>query len=243
MFSRHSLQPFALSRRHISSVTDIYEKAIAEENIWQCIDRLKRIRLGPKLESGAFKNRAASVVVPFCHDPANGKPCILITERSLSLSKHRGEMCFPGGFEEKNDTDFVHSACRELVEEIGADPADIHVYGSVNPISFKDFALHPVLGYLKLSDKKPLKINKDEVEKIYLVPIAELAEEKNWHYTKWKNGWTTPVFFVNQNNVCQADRNTNVPRIWGMTSSILYIVMANLMPKHFRFDSNCLNRG
>src|SRR5690606_12616392 len=94
---------------------EAYRRAISEENILKCIERMKRIRLG----GGGGKNmpNRASVLVPFCFDPRSGKPAILFTQRSFSLQKHKGEICFPGGFEEAGDRDVIDSAVRELIEE------------------------------------------------------------------------------------------------------------------------------
>lgn len=176
----------------------------------------------------------ASVLVPFCIDPHTGKPAILFTQRSFSLQKHKGEICFPGGFEEAGDRDVIDSAVRELIEEIGVRREDVHVYGALNPVPFREIELHPVLGHLTLG-RGELKINPDEVDSVHVVPLDLLTDSANWHRTQWAHGWTTPVFL-------HPSGHPN-PRIWGMTGSILYLLLANLMPRQFHFDTAFLSRG
>ncbi|KAH9501505.1 nudix (nucleoside diphosphate linked moiety X)-type motif 8, variant 4 [Dermatophagoides farinae] len=208
------------------------DRNINEQNLRKCIERMKRIRLGGRLRSDStMKN--ASVFVPFCHDLTTNEPAILFTRRSFTMTKHKGEVCFPGGLEEECDESLIESAIRETIEEIGVNRSDLKVYGELNPIPFNDLALYPVLGYLKLHNTlDQFKLNPDEVQSIHIIPITRLLNMKFWFKTHWRSGWTTPVYKDDEN-----------PRIWGMTGSILYMLLANIFHGHFQFDSSYLNRG
>lgn len=201
------------------------------------IERMRRIRLGKlpptPIHTNSKSGKSASVFVPFCHHRLTGKPSILFTRRSFKLSKHKGEICFPGGFEESTDRDVVHSAVRETIEEIGIAKEDITVYGALNPIPFNTFPLYPVLGYVNLQTAD-LKLNADEVDSVHVIALEEIALKSNWYRTKFSHGWTTPVFL---------DAERRHPRIWGMTASILYLTMSNLVPEIFEFDFEYLWRS
>nr|XP_027204515.1 probable nudix hydrolase C6G9.05 [Dermatophagoides pteronyssinus] len=205
---------------------------INEQNLRKTIERMKRSRLfGGRLRSDSVMKKAA-IFVPFCHDSSN-VPAILFTRRSFTITKHKGEVCFPGGLEEDCDDTIIESAIRETIEEIGVNRSDIKIYGELNPVPFNDLALYPVLGYLKLHNNlNQFKLNPDEVQSIHIIPITRLLDMKYWLKTHWRSGWTTPVYKDKEN-----------PRIWGMTASILYMLLANIFHEHFQFDSSYLNRG
>jgi nudix motif 8 len=55
-------------------------------------------------------SKRASVVIPLLHH--NGEPSVLFTKRSVSLRRHPGEVCFPGGMVEDNlDKTIVDAGC------------------------------------------------------------------------------------------------------------------------------------
>ncbi|KAF7488696.1 Mitochondrial import inner membrane translocase subunit Tim16 [Sarcoptes scabiei] len=214
----------------VSEITaEKLNQTISKENIEKSIARLKNLRLGPKIRTDA---RQASIFIPLCHNK-DKLPSILFTRRSFTLSKHKGEVCFPGGMEDEEDDNIVESAVREMIEEIGVDRNRIEIYGTLNPIAMNDLALHSVIGYLRIDHQNPKEfvLNPNEVDSIHIVTMNELIDEKNWFMTQWRNGFTTPVFLAREH-----------PRIWGMTASILYILLGNIVPEHFKFDWSYLNR-
>ncbi|KAJ6217407.1 hypothetical protein RDWZM_008564 [Blomia tropicalis] len=226
-------RPFSNGNHYQTTTLINYENAISKQNIMDTVERMKKIRIGGKMSSRAKNSgKSASVFVPFCHDE-NGQPSLLFTRRSFKLSNHKGEICFPGGFEEKQDKDVIDSAVREMIEEIGVHQSDIEVYGALNPIPFRTFPLHPVIGYVNLNSNRQLTINESEVDSVHIISLEEICQKHNWFKTKFTHGWTTPVFL---------DIDRKHPRIWGMTASILYIMMANLVPEHFHFDYEYLSR-
>ncbi|OTF78577.1 DnaJ domain and NUDIX domain hydrolase-like protein, partial [Euroglyphus maynei] len=173
------------------------DRNINEQNLRKSIERMKRIRLAGRLRSDSVMKKAA-VFVPFCHDSSN-VPSILFTRRSFTMTKHKGEVCFPGGLEEDCDESVIESAIRETIEEIGVDRSDMKIYGELSPIPFNDLALYPVLGYLKLSNTSDqFKLNPDEVQSIHIIPITRLLDMKYWLKTHWRSGWTTPMMKIHE---------------------------------------------
>lgn len=245
LFTTRRLFSNILSYRSLSSSLspDLFETAISEANLRATIERMQKFNLGSKKSStattGKKKNGTASVFIPFCHDPHTGKPSILLTRRSYALSNHRGEVCFPGGFAEAVDGGSPEEvAIRETLEELGSvRREDIIVYGAMPSIQFNAFPLTPVIGTISLDASRwPLAVNTEEVESVHLVPLEALVKPENWRKTVFSHGWTTPVFLdISEPKVH--------PRVWGMTSSLLYVTMASLMPEVFHFDFEYLWRS
>jgi len=75
-------------------------------------------------------DRLAAVLVPIIVSPA---PSIVFTRRAADLSRHPGEISFPGGLVEPGET-LVAAALREAREEIDLDPALPDVVGALSPV-------------------------------------------------------------------------------------------------------------
>ena len=87
---------------------------------------------------------AASVLIAIVQHP---RPTVLLTQRSLHLSSHSGQIAFPGGKADAADADAVATALREAQEEIGLDPKRVRVLGAlpVYPTN-SSFLITPVVG-------------------------------------------------------------------------------------------------
>jgi 8-oxo-dGTP pyrophosphatase MutT (NUDIX family) len=78
--------------------------------------------------------------------------------------------------------DFKEAAIRETYEEIGIDIEDIEVIGELDYVTRENnFILYPYIGILH-TDINSLKINEDEVEKIFTVPIKFFVETEPEEY-------------------------------------------------------------
>ena len=80
--------------------------------------------LAPHLERdprpvAAQGDRLAAVLAVVVGDD---EPALLLTERAASMSRHAGEVSFPGGLAEPEDPDLRATAVRETHEELGIDP-------------------------------------------------------------------------------------------------------------------------
>ena len=76
-------------------------------------------------------------------------PDITFTERAANLRTHPGQVAFPGGGRDSSDRGPVDTALREAQEEIGLDPAVVHVMGRLPEASVpvSSFAVVPVVGW------------------------------------------------------------------------------------------------
>ena len=158
----------------------------------------------------------------------------MFTLRSSQMGTHKWEISFPGGKESNVDEgDIVKTAIRESIEEIGISEKIIQPFGSLKPITSNNgnLAVYPVLSLVHLNFNSNAKVfypNTSEVEDIFLLPIREACNPKHWHYTRWKHGIVTPVYYDKVFNGIQ------VPRIWGLTAGLLYFIMHGLALNHFR---------
>lgn len=219
---------------------NIFEDAISERNIFETIDRLKKINLyemsshlRPSPSQTGNLSRKSAVLIAFCHNKSQ-EVSILFTLRSSNVA-HKGQICFPGGVEEGDDkSDPIRTAVRETVEEVGIEEGRIKTFGELNPFPGPQLrsqdrnvnnVVHPVLAYVDLKQVQ-FNINQDEVEKVYLVPLKNLCKESNWYTTQWRGGWTTPVFL---------DKSSEMVRIWGLTAGILHVVLTGLLPGQYNF--------
>jgi 8-oxo-dGTP pyrophosphatase MutT (NUDIX family) len=75
--------------------------------------------------------RLAGVLVPLV---GGGPPSVVFTRRTAHLSRHAGEISFPGGLQHDDDTDLRATALRETHEELGLDPSAVDVLGALPPV-------------------------------------------------------------------------------------------------------------
>ena len=61
---------------------------------------------------------------------------MLFTKRANTLRSHRGEVCFPGGRRDKNET-IEETALREAAEEIGLPVEAVDVWG-ITPVKVQN---------------------------------------------------------------------------------------------------------
>lgn len=105
-----------------------------------------------------------------------GTPSLLFTERARSLSRHAGEVSFPGGLADPDDVDLAATALRETYEEVGIDPDAIHVLGALPSVHtfVSGILVTPFVGAIR--DLPPLRVAAAEIERVVSVPVDRLAE-------------------------------------------------------------------
>ncbi|WP_342431878.1 CoA pyrophosphatase [Neobacillus sp. FSL H8-0543] len=107
---------------------------------------------------------------------------VLFEVRSLELRRQPGEICFPGGRIDVDDTDEKSAAIRETVEELGIDKANIsEVYPLDFMISPFGMMIYPFVGLI--DNPENIQPNPTEVGEIFTVPLTYFInnEPKIYH--------------------------------------------------------------
>ena len=143
--------------------------------------------------------------------PDNDNIHFFLTLRTETVDHHKGQISFPGGVQEHNET-LEHTALRETMEEIGIKPESISIIGKLTPlfIPVTGFEIFPFIGW---SGNKPVtKIQDKEVEKIIVASISDLIDEQNHKIKKTK---------IRNIPVSMPYYDLNGETVWGATSMIL----------------------
>jgi len=136
-------------------------------------DNLKSILstpINPKIKYDPCYRLASVLVVIY------GKiPTIIMTEKPKSMKYHAGEISFPGGKFDSNDSDLLDTALRETSEEIGLDISRDEVAGQLIPVKTLNSGFL-ILPFVSVLEKIPPLVMNSEVEKILHMPLNPLLK-------------------------------------------------------------------
>ena len=127
-----------------------------------------------------YKNmKRAAVLIPLVKK--DNSYSILFELRSKTMKRQPGEISFPGGIIENNES--PKEAClRETFEEIGIKEEDIDIISPLDVyVSHANLIIHPYLGLIKNTDN--LNLNESEVDHVFLVPLNYLLDYDVTCYT------------------------------------------------------------
>lgn len=172
--------------------------------------------------------RRAAVLVPFCDmqpgGGGGGGPSLIYTVRTDNVGSHKGQVSFPGGHIEPDESP-EHAAVRELQEELGQPDLVVEVLGSLEPLpAITGTMVTPVLGFLPgVTDLVAVAstASTDEVAEVFAVPLAELMDRANQGTDSLtlKNGATIEVPFFNGGG----------HKIWGLTGTMTHTVLRKVV--------------
>lgn len=195
---------------------------------------------------GKFKNVVASVLIPIVI--LKDEIYIILEKRALKIPQG-GEISFPGGKFEERDITSENTAIRECIEELGISRNKISVYGKFGTlINHNGVVIDVYIGKINIQNLSDLEYNKDEVEKVMLVPLKFFANNsprvekiaiKNIplfsteemklperYYGEW-NGRDKVMYFYSFEG----------ETIWGMTADIIYDFVSILKNKLYGGNS------
>ena len=151
----------------------------------------------------------AAVLVPLfrkdedCH--------LLFTKRSHQVKFHKGEISFPGGVVDEEDSELEKTALREAFEEIGLKEDDVQIIGVLDDIvTITEFIVTPIVGLFPYP--YPFKVSESEIAELIEVPLAFLLDEDCFSEREIIRGTGKEIVYAYQykNHI-----------IWGATARIL----------------------
>lgn len=149
-------------------------------------DEASDFDLNPDMARDGRALADAAVLVPLI--PRAGGVDVLLTRRTDTLTKHAGQVAFPGGRCDPGET-AVETALREAEEEVGLDPA------LVRPLALADryvtgtgYRIAPVVAFVQ--DGFTLQPSPDEVAEVFEAPWPWLMDRANAavHARDWAGG-------------------------------------------------------
>ena len=145
--------------------------------------RRYRERFAPELSFGRHHGpspedaRRAAVLILFY--PHQGEWKLPLTLRPDTLPDHPGQICFPGGAREPEETDAA-CALREMSEELGVFVDSRHLLETLPPIYVYNshFLVQPIVAVVP--DRPSFLPNSAEVAEVLEVPALDLLDESRY---------------------------------------------------------------
>ena len=158
-----------------------------------------------------FTGKPAAVLVPLFEEDGNAR--VILTRRSDRLRSHTGEVSFPGGRLDPEESQLA-AALREATEEIDLAPEAVDIVGQLEPLATLSSrsGITPFVGVL---DHRPtLTPNPEEVDHVFDVALADLMDPAVYREERWDTPWADdrPVHFF------ELPDDT----VWGATARILH---------------------
>lgn len=138
-------------------------------NIGNIENKIKNIK--PYI-NGWERMRRASIIIPLVE--INNDVYILFEVRAKKLKSQPGDICFPGGKIDDNETP-KQAALREMSEELGVKNIDI-LNELDTVVRYDGIIIHPYLGIIK--DIKEINISESEVDHVFYVPLEYLLKHE-----------------------------------------------------------------
>ena len=175
-----------------------------------------RDRLRPVLDPSPHASfgpdsRPAAVLIPIV--VSTDEPRLVFTRRSDQLSRHAGEISFPGGLVDAGES-LSTAALREAEEELGLAPDDVELLGALEPVHthVSGMLIVPFVGLLWRDPR--FTPNADEIAEVLEYPLADLVKRASIEEFEHEGRRF-------QTNVFDMDGQV----IWGATGRILQMFL------------------
>ena len=172
--------------------------------------------LNPGWRAAAAEQGRAAVLAPIVERPEG--PTMLLTRRAEAMTRHAGQIAFPGGRLETGESAEA-AALREAEEEIGLAPERVTLLGRSSAYrTVTGFAITPVVGIV--TPPFNLTLNRAEVSEAFEVPLAVVLDADRYErrFQEFDSG--RRYFYA----VAHDERV-----IWGATAGMLRALRARLL--------------
>jgi 8-oxo-dGTP pyrophosphatase MutT (NUDIX family) len=132
--------------------------------------------------------RPAAVLIALWQ--SGGETRLILTKRASHLQHHPGQIAFPGGKLEQDDSGPEAAALREAEEEIGLQRDNVTVLGCLPAHeTVTGFSVIPVLG--RVREGFAFRPDPSEVEEVFSVPLPHVLEVDRYSIEKrlWRGAW------------------------------------------------------
>ncbi|EDV92400.1 GH24896 [Drosophila grimshawi] len=201
---------------------DDFSLLLTEEQRQRCMEQLRNVPAFPRPKSltpNRNEKNSAAVLIALCLEQHSNEISLLYTRRSRHLRSHSLQISFPGGKRDESDASFEECALRETEEEIGLPRERIQIWGEASALHLpRTASIVPVVGLVPDFHVTQLKLNLDEVEEAFSIPLNTLIRPTVARHTQFRSGYSGPTFVVDQ------------LRIWGITGYLTYWFLRCLLP-------------
>ena len=122
-----------------------------------------------------------AVLVPLVEE-ADGSLSLLYEVRAGTLRRQPGEVCFPGGRIEGDETS-DQCALRETFEELAIPAEEVQLLGPLDFLVHRaGFFMYPVLGKVSRAGVAQMRPSPAEVGEVFRVPLAYLLDHPPMEY-------------------------------------------------------------
>jgi 8-oxo-dGTP pyrophosphatase MutT (NUDIX family) len=180
--------------------------------------RLRSVLLDPA-EAAALDVHGridAAVLVPLYLD-ASGELHAVFTRRRDDLRRHAGEISFPGGRQDDDESDLRLTALREAEEEIGLPASAVELVGALQPTPTiaTNYAVYPFVGLIEPGHR--WKPSAAEVQEVLELALSDLqAGYRRQRMLRRGVPFRTDVYVVGDD------------LIWGATARMVADLLARL---------------
>lgn len=174
-------------------------------------ERIKQALSQKSAFMGTLKSECilSGVIVPIFQK--GGEDHLVLIKRSDKLSRHAGQMAFPGGVKEMGDASILQTALRETHEEVGIAEPDIELLGELDPVmTYLNFMITPFVA--AIPHPYIYRASADEVSEIVEIPVAALLDGAHFHVEKRE---------YNSKLIDSYVYDYNGRTIWGATARIV----------------------
>lgn len=179
---------------------------------------------GARLRAREGAPTPASVLIPLV---LREELTVLLTRRTDHLRDHAGQISFPGGRAEAEDTDAIDTALREATEEVGLDRAQVEVLGTM-PIyrTVTAYEVTPVVAFVQ--PDHDLSIDPHEVAEVFEVPLNFLMTPRHHQRHLGDIGGARRQFLSMPWHGLDGSGQAREYFIWGATAAMLRNLYARL---------------